>query len=180
MIMYEPWNEPNNVSWSQWESVTKATLSYWRLTIGYRGVLFLDTPDWSWGFNPTEADAIISFDRNLIGKSNVIFANHRYANANTTFSDGEKAEFQANVGQYFPNYPIAGTEYGNYNNGFANHLTWNAGFFDYLLGQIKSGYNGLFTFTWDWVDPNGMVVAGGNGETAQSLTTLNEWGKTAD
>ena len=45
-VMYEPINEPYNVSWAQWQSGMAIIVNWWRTTIGYHGPLFIDTINW--------------------------------------------------------------------------------------------------------------------------------------
>ncbi len=170
MVMYEPWNEPNNITEAQWIATMKATDTYWRTTIGYTGPLILDTPYWSSVFTPSSADALIAFDAGLLGgSSNLMFANHRYANASTTFTGTDQVSFDANVTAYTEKYPIVGTEYGNYNSSTPQY-TWDTQFMSYLAAtSVPNGLNGAIAFTWDWVDANSLVTTTGG-------TALSQWG----
>jgi hypothetical protein len=161
-VMYEPWNEPNNISGAQWETVIKATLVYYRNTLHYTGVLFVDTTGWSWDFSSIVANVknVQAEDAQLLGRSNVIFANHRYANSNQTFSASEENAFNNSVGDFTQTYPIVGTEYGFYNGGNSYWPQWDAGFFNYLTSTMipQKGMNGAVIFNYLWVDSNTLNV----------------------
>ena len=176
-VMYEPWNEPNHVSGDQWAGVWADTLRLFRTTLGYKGVIFADTTGWSWDFDPTRAQSLLDADASLrTSTPNIVFANHRYANANTSFNGNDQTSFEQSVGQYVSRFPIAGTEYGYFNNFGAPQPTWNSQFLTYLATvSVPHGLNGYVDFVWDWVDPNSMVNANGQ----QGLTSLNQHGQIA-
>ncbi len=81
-VIYEPFNEPNGISWDQWIVTFERVLLYWRGSLGYRGVIIADTPNWSRDFDPTYAAALIRYDRALLGSPNLMIANPRYPNGN--------------------------------------------------------------------------------------------------
>jgi hypothetical protein len=184
-ILYEPWNEPHDVTWEQWFPVMKDTLEFFREDLHYRGVLFLDTIKWSWAFNPGWAQRVQSVDAQLQGKSQLVFANHRYANDNTCFCGSEFESWQNRVGRYVLEFPIAGTEYG-YWNGPGNGVQpeWYRQLMTYLAEvAVPQGLNGFVAFVWDWVDPNALVddVATGNLTEHGRVTArfLQSWGTPA-
>ncbi len=159
MVMYEPFNEPNGISWDQWRQPMRDTIRHWRQDIGYTGVLFIDTINWSWWFSPSEAQGLMNYDAGLTGRGpNLMFANHRYANQNTNFLVADKAAWESEVGQYVGSYPIIGTEYGFYNFQGPPQLQWNQEFFSYLADtKVPQGFNGAWLFVWRWVDSNSMT-----------------------
>jgi hypothetical protein len=162
-VTYEPFNEPNAISWDQWLPVAEATVKFWREQLGYHGVLWLDTTGYSWDFDPKYATQLLASDPKVDGTPQIVFANHRYANLNTCFCGSEKAGWIAAVGQYVSRYPIAGTEYGWWDGaGFTPMPSWNAQLYDYIVDTaVPAGYNGAAAFVWDWIDLNTMTQAGG-------------------
>ena len=180
-VMFEPWNEPNGVSWSQWLAVMTTTLTQFRSAFGYHGVLFIDTINWSWDFDPGQASALQAVDAALNGGTpELVFANHRYANANPCFCGSEATSWQSDVGRYVSAFPIAGTEYG-YWNGDQNPVqpTWNAQLLTAIAALVPAGFNGYCDFVWDWVDPNTMVGGAGY-HSVSELTQLNAHGQAAE
>jgi fibronectin type 3 domain-containing protein len=176
MVMYEPYNEPNNVTWAQWETVWNATVQQWRQTVGYHGVLFVDTINYSWGFLPSEATTMMNKDASYLGTSNIMFANHRYANNSTCFCGTELTDWETdngdwgNVGSNVGTYPIVGTEYGFYDgSSFQNNPQWFTDLLTYLHGtKLAQGFNGMWDFVWSWSDGNNM--------TNSDMVTLNTHG----
>lgn len=163
-VMYEPFNEPHDVSWEQWEPVMTDVVGYWRGELDYDGVLFVDTIDYSWSFDPQVAQRIMDSDAGLRGgTSAVVFANHRYANNQTCFCDAEQAEWQEEVGKYVGEFPIAGTEYGRWTGpDFEPQERWNEQFAAYAADvAVPAGLNGYVAFVWDWVDENSMTTGDG-------------------
>ncbi|MBV8528803.1 MAG: cellulase family glycosylhydrolase [Candidatus Dormibacteraeota bacterium] len=170
-VIYEPWNEPHDVTWSQWLGPVKAAISAFR-GLGYRGPLFIDTIDWSWSFNPAVARSVMQADDTANGQAQIVFANHRYANGHSCFtcgkpvitgrSDTDADVWETEVGQYAAAFPIAGTEYGYYDYG-ANDPGpdpgWNAELLAYLADtKLEQGFNGYWDFVWDWNDANSMTT----------------------
>jgi hypothetical protein len=168
-VLYEPYNEPNGMSWAQWAGLVKTTLAYWRRTIGYSGPLILDTPDYSWAFEPSWASDVVADDAALLGRPNVLIANHRYPNQQTCFCGAEEAAWVSMVGRYTRQIPVIGTEYGVYDGTGPEQLQWGRQFLDYVSTDAgPGGLNGAVAFVWDWVDPDSMT------DTAGALTA---WGK---
>jgi hypothetical protein len=180
MVFYEPYNEPNSVSWSTWRAVMIDTVRYWRQNLGYRGVLFIDGLNWAFDLSVPDGAAVISYDVSANGgHANIVLANHRYANANTCFCGAELQDWESTWGQYVGQYPIAGTEYGYYNAQGPPQPLWNTQFLSYLAGtKVAQGFNGYIDFVWDWNDANSMVTAMGSG-TGASLVILNQHGHIA-
>ena len=168
-VLYEPFNEPHEVSWDDWEPAMIDTVTFWREELSYEGVLFLDTIEWSWSFDPEPADALLEADEALLGSPNVVFANHRYANQSQCFCDDELAAWEEEVGQHVSDYPIAGTEYGYYNHEGPPVPRWNTELFRHLRAKEADGFNGTAAFVWDWNDWNDM--------TEGDMVTLNAHGR---
>jgi hypothetical protein len=172
-VMYEPFNEPNQVSWNDWQAAMAVTIRFWRAELAYRGILVVDTVNWSWDFDPSRARTFQQYDASFMGgRPNIVFANHRYANTNACFCGVEEASFATDVAQYASTFPIVGTEYGFWNDEGPPQPMWNAQFFSYLATTaVPRGFNGAWFFLWNWVDPNSM--------TNTDALTLNEFGWTA-
>ena len=171
-VVYEPFNEPNQINWDQWVVMSEKMVQYWRATIGYRGVIIADTKDYSFNFDPTYVGALIRYDGALLGKPNLLIANHRYPNRHTCFCGASFAGWESLVGQYIGRFPLLGSEYGIFNPIGPVELSWGESFLTYLKDKaIPMGFNGALIFVWNWVDPNTMT----------NLTTgkLTAWGKTA-
>lgn len=187
-VLYEPWNEPNTVSWAEWESPVEATLKSFR-GLGYMGPLLVDTIDWSWAFDPGEATRIMNSDKAVTGgAAQVVFANHRYANGQPCFTCGQRVvvgssatdadRWETAVGRYATSYPIVGTEYGYYDSGAPEpgpDPTWNSELLTYLAQtKLQQGFNGYCDFIWDWNDENSMT------NTPTDYVTLNRHGEIAN
>jgi hypothetical protein len=168
-VIYEPFNEPHEISWDQWIVISEKMLQYWRGTIGYHGVIIADTEGWSWSFDPSYVSALISYDAALLGHPNLLIANHRYPNGHVCFCGAERAFWDSLIGQYIGKFPLVGSEYGIQDVVGPPELAWGQGFVSYLKDEaIPSGFNGALMFVWNWVDPNTMT----------NLTTgkLTAWG----
>jgi len=157
-VIYEPFNEPHAISWDQWIVMSERTVQYWRATIGYRGVIIADTQFWSWSFDPNYVGALIRYDGALVGRPNLLIANHRYPNGNGCFCGSELASWDSLVGQYAHTFPLVGTEYGIADPIGPPELSWGQNFVTYLKDNaIPSGFNGALMFVWNWIDANTMT-----------------------
>jgi hypothetical protein len=170
-VAFEPLNEPHDVSWAAWQRVVDSDLQFWRHDLGYRGLLIVDTIDFSWSFDPAVATEVLATDGRLRGTGpDLVFANHRYANANPCFCGTEAAAWEAEVGRYVGTFPILGDEYGNFNAPYAPQPAWTAQFLAVVGSQaINRGMAGALAFVWNWVDPNSM--------TGHDAITLNSYGQ---
>lgn len=163
-VMFEPFNEPHDITWEQWEPVMSDVITFWRKQLDYQGVLVLDTKDYSWAFDPDVAQRMLRLDGTLrAGKPAVLFANHRYANNQRCFCGQEQRSWDEEVGQYVGRFPLVGTEYGRWAGpSFTPQPQWNADFARHLSDiAIPGGLNGYLSFVWDWVDQNSMTQPGG-------------------
>ena len=158
-VIYEPFNEPHEISWDQWIVISEKMLQYWRATLGYRGVIIADTEGWSWAFDPTYVSALISYDGALLGQPNLLIANHRYPNGHVCFCGAERAWWNSLIGQYIGKFPLIGSEYGIQDVVGPPELAWGQGLLTYLKDEaIPSGFNGALMFDWNWVvDSNTMT-----------------------
>ena len=88
MVIYEVTNEPNNVTWAQWDANMQASIKYFRETIGYRGLLVIDPIWWAnsgtggQGYDDARYSALEAYDaaRAGMGSHQLAFAKHDYAN----------------------------------------------------------------------------------------------------
>lgn len=170
-VMIEPFNEPNDMSWSSWLTIMGDTVSFLRKDLEYRGVVVVDTIDYSWSFSPGPAGELQAKDRKLLGSEQpqVLFANHRYANTSECFCGREKATWERNFGAYTRQFPLLGGEYGNFNEGMGPTPRWVDEIFDHLVGtSVPNGLNGVLAFLWHWNDANTMTQDDGR--------TLTEFG----
>lgn len=171
-VLYEPFNEPHEVSWQEWEQVMSDVVRYWREDLGHEGVLVLDTVDYSWSFSPGPARRLQRLDAGLReGAPQLVFANHRYANDAGCFCDEEQQEWVDEVGQHVDEFPVLGTEYGNWTGpDFTPDPRWNEQFAEHVVQRaVPDGMNGYVAFVWDWVDENSMTTDEGR--------TLRPWGQ---
>ncbi len=115
---YEPFNEPNNVSNAQWDTATRATVAHFRNTIGYKGLLVVDTNQWSHLYDDTLMTGIETYDATLTGtgRANVAFARHDYGNEYSGHT-WNAATWAAENGGSARKHVIVQTEYGVYNVG---------------------------------------------------------------
>ena len=168
-VIYEPYNEPHDISWDQWIVISEKMLLYWRGQIGYHGVLIADTQYWDWNFSPLYATALLQYDKALLGRPNLLIANHRYPNGNSCFCGGERATWDSLIGQYIGKFPLIGTEYGIDDGIGPPEPLWGQQLLTYLATEaIPGGFNGAIMFVWNW-QPDNMI----------DLTTgdLTPWGQ---
>jgi hypothetical protein len=160
-VLYEPVNEPFNISWPDWHNAMTTIMTWWRTTIGYHGPLIIDTINWSWSFDAGQATQLQTFDAKLLGgTSQLVFANHRYANASSCFCGAEQSSWQSEIGANVATFPILGTEYGWFNHQGAPRPSWNDQLFAYLAQRaVPAGLNGAIAFVWHWVDDNSMTTS---------------------
>ncbi|HSL60114.1 MAG TPA: cellulase family glycosylhydrolase, partial [Acidimicrobiales bacterium] len=157
-LVVEPMNEPNRVSWEEWRTATSSTMRFWREDLGYDGPLVINTPGWSWTFDPNEADRITALDAEILGEPNVAFANHRYANDNDCFCGDERDTWVDEVGRYITDYPMLVTEIGNFNGDWEPEPRWVDQFASHLVrDRLPDGLDGILVFTWRWSDPITMT-----------------------
>lgn len=159
-VLYEPDNEPNGIDWGVWTRVMAATVKEWRSVFGYRGPLILDTINYSWSFSPTRAKYLQNLDSSLLDSpSQLVFANHRYPDGDTCFCGLSKQDWMSGVGRWVGRYPILGTEYGVYVDGFRPNNGWIEQFSSFIFrSEIPKGLNGGVFFLWSWVDPNSLTL----------------------
>lgn len=162
-VSYEPFNEPNSITWQQWLTVMQEVLRFWRSELHYRGVLWIDTLGFSWSFSPDYATRLQAFDSTSDPPNQLVFSNHRYAGKESCFCGPELAKWQDRIGRYTGQFAIAGTEYGYWLDKMQDpQPAWNRQLLDYLVTTaIPAGFNGAIEFVWNWVDLNSMTDADG-------------------
>lgn len=160
-FIWEMWNEPNNISWSQWQTEMKAGINELRSTIGYRGLIVCDPIDWAnsngGGYSDSDYSAIETYDTGLLGSPHQIaFACHQYV---TGMNPWSAATFQSRIGGASQIHLIFPTETGNYNNG-SEDLSWSsaaaAGIF---AKQSLANIIGQVFFLYRWVDDNTIYAS---------------------
>jgi hypothetical protein len=158
-VFYEPFNEPNGVTWSQWTTAMQATLTQFRTTLRYQGLLVLDTTTWSHDYSDTAMSQMEAFDASLTaaGKANIAFARHDYCNDYGNVWSGTK--WIANTGGSATAHVIFETEFGNYNGPGKQSDTWSAAATAYFKTDLFDRPNvaGAEAFVFgNWFDANAM------------------------
>jgi hypothetical protein len=178
-VIYEPFNEPNNVDANSWLSAMIATEKEFRNN-GYKGILILDTYDWSHAYNDSDMTTLENDDAGLSGmngKDQIIFAKHDYANEgfsdpDSNFDSSYWAENSDGTGTWdFTKHLVWETEFGNYNGSSSTeHLAWSAGAATWMNQQVSNGtLVGAEAFLFGpWYDANAM--------TASDNVTPTQWG----
>jgi hypothetical protein len=179
-VFYEPFNEPNSFGdqWPAWSTAMRATVAHWR-SIGYTGVLVIDTPVWSHAYDDAAMSALETYDAGrpgMGGKHQLAFAKHDYANegwpdGNNTFS---ATKWRGDTGGADRDHLIWETEFGNYNGSPSTvHPSWSrqaAAFFTDELNGARPNYVGYTAFVWGpWWDANALT------DTSNSTPTV--WGQ---
>ncbi len=180
-VFYEPFNEPNGFGdqWNAWGAAMRDTVAHWR-SMGYTGVLIIDTPVWSHAYDDAAMRALETFDAGrpgMGGRHQVVFARHDYANEG--WADGgntfEPERWRGATGGAQRHHLVWETEYGNYNGDPSSvHLSWSQQasrfFADELDNAARPHFVGATSFVWGpWWDANGLTQA--------DNTTPTDWGR---
>jgi hypothetical protein len=178
-VIYEPFNEPNNVSESSWLSAMVATEKEFRNN-GYKGILLLDTDGWSHVYNDADMTTLENDDAGLSGMNStnqIIFAKHDYANEGFSSPDSgfDSAYWPSNddgsTAWNFSKHLVWETEFGNYNGGSGTeHLAWSQGAATWFNQEVSNGtLAGAEAFVFGpWYDANAM--------TSSDNITPTQWG----
>ena len=158
-VFYEPFNEPNNVSWAQWLPAMKATVAEFRTTAGYQGMLIIDTTTWSHDYSDTTMGELETYDATLTksGKHNLAFARHDYCNDYTNDVFSGTTWIGATGGSETAHVMIE-TEFGNYDNPYES-ASWSAAATAYFKTDLfdRSNVGGAEAFLFgNWFDDNAM------------------------
>lgn len=180
-VFYEPFNEPNSFGdqWNAWSSAMRATVAHWR-SLGYTGILIIDTPGWSHAYDDTAMTALEQYDAarpGMTGNHQLVFARHDYANegwpnGGNTF---DATKWRNDTGGAQQEHLIWETEYGNYNGDPSSvHLSWSQQastfFADELNNPARPNYVGATPFTWGpWWDANALTDGSNSTPTAWGL-----------
>ena len=167
-MMYNPYNEPysdnSSATQSAWLAANEATVAYFRNTLGYRGILVLDGPEWAIVDDTNLFDSMLAYDTTLLGTPNLIFSNHYYPSYNFTTAMGLAAT-----------YPLIIGEMGQYNNGATNSSYPPQVFASLLSTGIPNGHNGAFPWIWWWSDGNTITSDGTTLTTYGNLVNSDFW-----
>jgi hypothetical protein len=158
-VFYEPFNEPNNVSWEEWLPAMKATVAQFRQTAGYQGLLILDTTTWSHDYSDDYMGQVEAYDATLTSshQPNIAFARHDYTNDYGNNFTG--AAWIANTGGSSTAHVIYETEFGNYNGPGIQSDAWAAAVTGYFKTNLfdRSNVAGADAFLFgNWYDANAM------------------------
>jgi hypothetical protein len=181
-VMFEPWNEPGMVDMEVWLKHFEATIGSLR-QMGYGGVIFVNTPSWSWSFKEPHQAGVI--DKLLALDGNICFVNHRYpqgdATKNYEYVGDARNKHVDEVLQFVRRYPIIGTEYGwhaHLEGVSQNHPVWMRQLLDHLVKvDIPAGLNGVILWKWKWI-PDGLTLD--ENYTREGMLTLSEYGHIAN
>jgi hypothetical protein len=179
MVVYEVTNEPNGVSWSQWEANMQASIKYFRETIRYKGLLVIDPIWWAnsgtggQGYDDARYSALEAYDaaRPGMGTQQLAFAKHDYANeyAGKAWNAGA---WSAAAGGAQTKHLIFETEFGNYNGDPSSvNSAWSAAAATFFSNRFAAqpNYVGAAAFLFGpWFDANAM--------TGADLATPTGWG----
>lgn len=172
MLIMNPYNEPygsqtsaDGNTWEHWRDQNKSTLTYLRTTLGFKGVVVLDTRGWAGGTSTSHMAEVRTHDASLLGgTANVVFSNHWYPNLD--YSTRVKPTLDA-----AGSMPVLIGELGQINPGTTGVVTnYPTTVLSALVTSgIPNGHNGVFAWMWNWCDENNM--------TSGDYTTLNTYGQ---
>jgi hypothetical protein len=175
-VIYEPFNEPNNISWTDWQTNMQHTVSLFRDTLGYHGVLVIDPREYAnsgvqgFGYDNTQYTALETFDaaRSGMSQHNLIWAKHDYYNnQNAAWSDSAWITGQ---GGSQITHVVLESEFGNFVT--SSNDTWDQAACAFFKNRFASqtNYAGAAAFLWGpWVDAN--AISG-----TDNITPTNPWG----
>lgn len=180
-VMFEPWNEPGMVTGDVWRRHYALTIEHLRGQ-GYDGLIFVNTPWWSWEFAAAldrgDIDFVLGLDRE------VCFCNHRYPQGDLLqfhqYLGLQREQHEVEVMRYVGEFPIMGSEYGwhaHHEGVSQNHPVWMTQLLDsFVTEDIPSGFNGACLWKWKW-STDSMTPPEDYSEVG--VTTLNDYGKIA-
>lgn len=153
-VIWEPFNEPNGISWAQWVTAFESVITFFRHGAGYVGPLILDPINWANEYDSGSFQAVWDADGDALGGTpNLLFAQHVYYEG-SSWSAGNYPVISQSV------YPSIVTETGYYNNGTVNE-TFSQASAPALaaLGTTLATYAGTQFFCGVWVDQNTILTA---------------------
>jgi hypothetical protein len=177
MVVYEVTNEPNNVSWDQWDANMRASIRHFRETIGYKGLLVIDPLWWAnsgpggQGYDDARYSGLESYDaaRPGMGSHQLAFAKHDYAD-NYPGKAWSAAGWAAGQGSGQIKHLIFETEFGNYN-GSPSTVSdaWSAAAASFFANRFAAqpNYVGAAAFLFGpWFDANALTTTNNVSATA--------------
>jgi hypothetical protein len=169
-VIWEPANEPNNISWSRWQTVTTDIVRFYR-QLGYRGVLLLDTPGYSSSYSYDPMNSLVRLDKSLLSSisAQIAFARHDYA---TAWPKGWSPNDWLNkVGGKTNPFVVIESEFGNYNGPGTVNALWSQQVATYFGSGVHSPFlGGAIAFVWGpWTDSNAI--------TTEDNQTPTPWGE---
>ncbi len=171
-IIYEPWNEPNNITDAQWLTAMRATVTTFRTQIRYRGVLMLNSTNWSHNYLDSMYTELEALDASTLGSHHqLVFNRHDYADDYPNLTWNATTWYNA-VGGNQSKHVICESEFGNWNGSDTTmSITWSqaaASFFG-TRAQTQPTFAGAIAFLYGpWYD--------GNATTGSDFVTPTAWG----
>jgi hypothetical protein len=161
-LVMNPYNEPyNNDDEQDWITANEATLQYFRTTLGFKGVVVLDTAGYATSDNTSTFQTLMSYDASLRGgKSNIVFSNHWYPDYTYQPTLTLAKQYPLVIGEI--GQTLTGSP-GGANPAFVTQV-----FQGLMSTGIPNGHNGAFPWIWWWTDGNQMTDDG---------LTLNTYGQ---
>lgn len=182
-VIYEPTNEPNNVTFAQWNTNMRHTIQYFRETIGYKGLLVIDPIWWAnsgsggQGYDDTQYSDLETYDAARTGmgsKHQLAFAKHDYAQSYAGKVWNGSSWSSASGGSQI-NHLIFESEFGNYNGSPSTvDNQWSIDASDFFRQRFASQetYVGAEAFLWGpWTDANSITGT-------DDVTPVAPWGTT--
>lgn len=178
-LIINPYNEPANFDdpkavdsiWSPWALRNMEILRELRTPdsatgyAGYKGLIFLDTPEWAGENNPFFSGGnvdfyrmITSYDAELLGGTpNVGFSNHWYPKSDAAGLAEKYAQVNETFNTIAKKYPLIIGELGQYNENTPNPTFVADVLKSAVQTGIPNGHNGVFPWIWAWCDSNKMT-----------------------
>jgi hypothetical protein len=177
MVVYEVTNEPNSVTWDQWDANMRASIRHFRETLGYKGLLVIDPIWWAnsgdggQGYDDARYSALEAYDAARPGMAShqLAFAKHDYASSYPNKAWNPSAWVAAQGGAQVKHL-IFETEFGNYNGDPSTVSdSWAAAAAGFFANRFaaQQNYVGAAAFLFGpWFDANAMTASNNVGATA--------------
>ena len=180
MVIYEVTNEPNNVTWADWDANMRGSIAYFREQLGYSGLLVIDPIWWAnsgtggEGYDDARYSGLEAYDAARIGSHQLAFAKHDYANEYPGKAWDGAAWVRAQGGAQ-TKHLIFETEFGNYNGDPSTVSdSWSAAAASFFAQRFdgQPNYVGAAAFLFGaWWDANAL--------TAANNASTTTWGSSA-
>jgi hypothetical protein len=181
-VIYEVTNEPNNVSWADWDANMRNSIGFFREQLGYRGLLVIDPIWWAnsgtggQGYDDARYSGLEAFDaaRSGMGSHQLAFAKHDYASSyRDKVWDGGAWVGAQGGGQ--TKHLIFETEFGNYNGDPSTVSdSWSSAAASFFANRFAAqpNYVGAAAFVFGaWWDANAL--------TTSNNASTTTWGNSA-